>query len=93
MKNWMHTPGWQFEIAQEQALRLEPQAHVKAYWRQKFAQAAALGDAKITRQPEFNPRGCYNGIANWYERGYVSPTEARYPSFKEDPTAYALAGD
>ena len=86
MKNWMHTRAWEKQVF----IDLDHQAHVTAYWNDRFA-AAAKQAPKIT--PVFNPRGCYNGIRGWYERGYVSPTEARYPSFKEDPTGYALSGD
>jgi hypothetical protein len=42
---------------------------------------------------EPNLKGCYNGISNWYEKGFVSPWEARYPSFEENPAAYISGGD
>jgi hypothetical protein len=86
MKNWMHTNEWKVLCWQDQ----DHQYHVKAYWNEKFQQAAERAP-KITEK--FDPRGCNNGIRNWYEQGYVSPREARYPSIKEDPTAYILAGD
>lgn len=87
MINYMHTRAWDKVCWQDQ----DHQAHVKTYWRDQFDRAAAIGDAKITNRPE--PRQALNGIRNWYEQGYASPTAARYPSFKEDPTAYMLAGD
>jgi hypothetical protein len=68
------------------------QAHVKTYWDEKLRQAAKIGDAKIVRRP-FNPQGCYNGYRDWYEQGHISPTQARYPTFVEDPTSYILSGD
>jgi len=61
------------------------QAHVKAYWRNQFSIAGAIGDAKMRALRggagvPFNPRGCYN------------PPPFRYPSFAEDPTAYYGGG-
>ena len=88
MKNWMHTKAWAAEIRRDQ----DHQSHVKAYWNEQCRKAAEIGDAKRTARP-FNPRGCYNGVRDWYEQGYVSPTQARTPSIAEDPTAYILAGD
>jgi hypothetical protein len=88
MKNWMHTPEWKALCWQDQ----DHQYHVKAYWDERFRKAAEIGDTKRTARA-FNPRGCYNGVRNWYEQGYVSPTQARTPSITEDPVAYILAGD
>ncbi len=86
MKNWMHTKEWAAEIRRDQ----DHQSHVKAYWNEQFRQAAERAP-KIT--VPFNPNGCNNGVRNWYELGYVSPTQLRTPSIAEDPTAYILAGD
>jgi hypothetical protein len=83
MKNWMHTKGWAAQVWQEQ----DHQSHVKAYWNARFAAKAPKTTPKV-----FNPRGCYNSIPNWYERGFVSPIEARYPTFEENPAAY-ISGD
>jgi hypothetical protein len=75
------------------------QYHVKAYWNEQFRIAGEKAEAarkvRGVKNPfeTLNPEGCYNGIRNWYEKGYASPREARYPSIKEDPTAYILAGD
>ena len=86
MKNWMHTKAWAAEIRREQ----DHQSHVKAYWNEQFRQA---GERAPKFTETFNPRGCYNGVRDWYEQGYVSPTQAITPSITEDPTAYILAGD
>lgn len=86
MKNWMHTKGYAALCRQDQ----DHQYHVKAYWDDRFRRPGERAP-KITET--FNPRGCYNGVSNWYEKGYVSPTQARMPTFTEDPVAYILAGD
>lgn len=87
MKNYMEEPtyskgGWKKQCYMDR----DHQFHVKAYWIEQF-RIAALKAPKITPKP-FNPAGCYNGNMGWYERGFVSPTEARYPSYQEDPAAY-----
>lgn len=86
MKNWMHTKQYAALCRQDQ----DHQYHVKAYWNEQFRQASERAP-KITQT--FNSNGCNNGVRNWYELGYVSPTQTRTPSIAEDPTAYILAGD
>lgn len=86
MKNWMHTKEWDKLVWQDK----DHQYHVKAYWNERFRISAEKAP-KFTET--FNPRGCHNGIRNWYEKGYVSPTQARYPSIKEDPASYMLGGE
>lgn len=78
--------AWQKLCYQDQ----DHQYHVKAYWNERFRQA---GERAPKFTETFNPQGCYTGVRNWYERGYVSPTQLRTPSIDEDPTAYILAGD
>lgn len=65
-------------------------AHVYEWYIAERKRVNALHPQKYV---EPNLKGCYNGTSRWYERGFVSPTETRNPSFNEDPTAYVLAGD
>lgn len=81
MKNWMHTQEYAALCRQDQ----DHQSHVRVYWCHRFDLTAEKSRSK---QAEFNPQGCYNGVKGWYEKGFVSPTEPRYPSFEEDPAAY-----
>jgi hypothetical protein len=82
MINYMHTSAY----AKLCWMDNDHQFHVKAYWDARHRATALIVDSKRTKQPAAKQSNNY--IRNWYEQGYVSPTEARYPSVNEDPTAY-----
>jgi hypothetical protein len=75
MRNWMHSRAFLALIERDKG----HQSHVQAYWTYQFSliPGPPIVSKEIIQSNNTN--------RNWYNDGFVSPTESRYPTIQEDP--------